>query len=234
MTLSENFYKAFLFLVSADSELYNIIFLSLFISGLATFFATTIALPFGVWLAITKFPMRGVLVSLLNSLTGLPPVVLGLSVYLLLSRAGPLGSFGILYTPTAMILTQIILVFPIIAATIRIVAEERYTHVSPYYSMLNIPKYKVVISMLYDLRFMIFSSIMVGLGRALSEVGAMLIVGGNIDGHTRIMTTAISLETGRGNLSFALAIGAVLLSIIIIINSLSAYTNTLARKYYGL
>lgn len=232
-SLANDFENAFILLVTFNAKLYAIIGLSLFVSCTATLLATWMALPFGIWLAIQKFPLRNLCLSILNGLTGLPPVALGLAMYILLSRAGPMGRFGILYTPLAMVVTQCILVFPIIAAQVRNISEEHYKLITPYYKMLKLTKWQITFSILFEIRFFVFTAIMAGLGRALSEVGAMLIVGGNIQGYTRIMTTAISLETSKGALEFALALGIILLLIIFAINICTTYINAYTKKYYG-
>ena len=233
MNLSEQFITALYLLISFDTDLYRIIFLSLYISIFATVLSSIISLPLGVFIAVSQYKYKNLTISILNAFTGLPPVVVGLTGYLLFSRIGPLGNLGILYTPTAMILTQTILIVPIITAHIRTIAQDKYSTLQPYYNMVGANKFQIVKSLVWEIRFLMFTAIFAGLGRGLSEVGAMLIVGGNISGHTRIMTTAITLETGKGNLAFALALGCVLLSIILLLSFVATSINSYGEKRYN-
>jgi len=234
MDLSQQLLIAMNLLFNFDENLYEIINMSLYVSVSATIIASILALPLGILIGISNFPFKNTIIAVLNGLMGFPPVVLGLFGYLLFSRIGPLGDLGILYTPTVMILTQTFLILPIITAHIRTISQSTFETSKIYYYMIGATKIQTITSLLWEIRFIVFTAIMAGLGRALSEVGAMLIVGGNINGHTRIMTTAISLETGKGNLGFALALGIVLLSIILFISFVMTMINHYGeRKYYA-
>ncbi len=223
--MNNDFIQALNLLINLDENLYEIINTSLFISLSATAIASILAIAIAGFLATSKFFLRRNIIAILNALTGIPPVVLGLAVYLLLSRSGPFGAYGILFTKNAMIVTQTFLVLPIIASSVQVVASLKYNSLEPYFKMLKVTKINVVLSVMYEIRFSILTAVMFGLARALSEVGAMLIVGGNIFGETRIMTTAISLETSKGNLGFALALGFILIVIILAINLTSSAVN---------
>ncbi|MGB1360717.1 MAG: ABC transporter permease [Alphaproteobacteria bacterium] len=233
MNLAEQFTVAFQLLSNFDNNIYSIIGLSLYISISATILASIFSLPLGVLIGITNFPFRNTVISILNGLMGMPPVVLGLIGYITFSRVGPLGHLGILYTPTSMIIVQSILILPIITAHIRAISQIQYEKSYMYYNMINASKYQTITSLIFEIRFVIFTAIMAGLGRALSEVGAMLIVGGNINGYTRIMTTSIALETGKGNLGFALALGIVLLAIIMLLNHITTMINHYRQVKYN-
>jgi tungstate transport system permease protein len=182
--------------------------------------AAVIALPLGTWLAITRFPGRKLSILVLNALMGMPPVVVGLIVYLMLSRSGPLGWMQLLYTPTAMIVAQVILITPIIAALSNQVIENLHQEYRDTFHSLGITGRRAIVAYLVDARYALTTCILAGFGRAIAEVGAVIIVGGNIDHLTRVMTTAIALETSRGNLTLALALGAVLLALSLLVNAL--------------
>ena len=192
--------------------------------------ACTIGLPIGASLAVSRFPLRNLLVAISNALMALPPVVVGLLVYLYLSRSGPLGWLGILYTPAAMIIAQIILVTPIIISLSCQIIEDLHEDYKEYFSSLVIPPQKAIQAYIYDARYSLITVVLAGFGRAISEVGAVIIVGGNIDHLTRIMTTAISLETSKGNLPLALALGIILLTIALSINFLATFIKHSAKK----
>lgn len=218
-------------MVDRDPALVQIVGLSLYVSLSATFLAAVIGIPLGAALAIWSFPLRGVLVVLATSLMALPPVVVGLSVYLLLSRAGPLGSFGLLFTPGAMIIAQTVLIAPIILALTR----EAVLPLAREYAALLLsvdagPGLKLS-TLVWDARYGVMTAILAGFGRALAEVGAVLIVGGNINGLTRVMTTTIALETSKGNLELALALGIILLLIAVSINALIHGIARFGRRY---
>ena len=207
-------------ILSLENALINIIFLTLKISISSVIIASLIALPIGSLIAISNFRSKKIIVIILNALMGLPPVVVGLIIYLLFSRAGPLGELGILFTPEIMILAQTILVLPIICALTRQIIEDIWQEYQEQLISLGIKKYQATLTLLWDARFSLITVLLAGLGRALSEVGAVLIVGGNIDGVTRVMTTAITLETSKGDLSLALNLGLILIFLIIVLNAI--------------
>ncbi|MEL6678010.1 MAG: ABC transporter permease [Pseudomonadota bacterium] len=203
-----------------DAELWAVILLSLEVSLIATAIAGLIGLPLGAVLAVGRFPGRQGLIVLLNALMGLPPVVVGLSVYLLLSQAGPLAPLRLLYTPTAMIIAQTLLVTPIIAAITRQVIETLHEEYAEQLRSFGIGRVAAVPTLLWDARFNLLTALLAGFGRAIAEVGAVIIVGGNIAHHTRVMTTAIALETSKGNLELAMALGTVLVILAILVNAM--------------
>ena len=203
-----------------ENELLNIIYLTLKVSISSVIIASFIALPFGSLIAISNFRNKKVIIVVLNALMGLPPVVVGLVIYLLFSRAGPLGELGILFTPEIMILAQTILVLPIICALTRQIIEDMWQEYEEQLISLGVKKFQATLTLLWDARFSLITVLLAGLGRALSEVGAVLIVGGNIDGVTRVMTTAITLETSKGDLSLALNLGLILIFIIFVLNAI--------------
>ena len=204
---------------SGDPGLWRIVSLSIVVSFSAVLIAASIGFPLGAALALGRFPGRDALVVVFNAAMGLPPVVVGLAVYLLLSRSGPLGSFGILFTPKAMVIAQAILVFPIVAALSRQVIEDLWAEYSEQLRSLGSGRAASVGTLLWDGRFSLVTVLLAGFGRAAAEVGAIMIVGGNIDGFTRTMTTAIALETSKGDLPLALALGMVLLTLVVIVNA---------------
>jgi tungstate transport system permease protein len=184
----------------------------------AAMLAACIGLPFGALLALARFPGRIVLIVITNAFMGLPPVVVGLAVYLLLSRSGPLGSFGILFTPQAMIIAQTLLVLPIIAALTRQTIEDLWAEYRDELTAMRVGPLRRIATLLWDARFSLVTAFLAGFGRAAAEVGTVMIVGGNIDGFTRTMTTAIALETSKGNLPLAIGLGVVLIALILIVN----------------
>ena len=204
--------------VSADSVLLEIIGLSLRVSLTAVFIACVIGLPIGAALAIGRFPARGLVIVTVNALMGLPPVVVGLVVYMTISNAGPLGWLQLLYTPTAMIIAQTILITPIVIALSREVLEQLYIEYNELFRSMSVSRIMTVRALLWDARFSLMTVALAGVGRAVAEVGAVIIVGGNINHLTRVMTTAIALETSKGDLALALALGIVLLIIALSIN----------------
>ena len=225
---------AFRLLVSADATLAEIVALSLQVSLTAVFVACLIGLPLGASLAVFRFPGRGVAVVTVNALMGLPPVVVGLLVYLALSNAGPLGVLQLLYTPTAMIVAQTILVAPIVAALARQTVEDLHREYDEQLRSLDVGRRRTVATLLWDGRFALLTVALAGFGRAIAEVGAVIIVGGNIDHMTRVMTTAIALETSKGDLGLALALGFILLAIAIAVNAgVSALRGTARATAYG-
>ena len=226
--------QAFDLILSLDDDLFEIIGLSLQVSLVSLLIACVIALPLGTLLAIQQFTGRGILITLINALMGMPPVVVGLLVYLMLSRAGPLGILGWLYTPTAMIIAQVVLITPIITALCIQVIEAMHHEYRDLFRSLGVRGWRAIFAYLVDARFALSTTVLAGFGRAISEVGAVMIVGGNIDHLTRVMTTSIALETSRGNLELALGLGMVLLSISLIVNALASVVKTYAQRHqYG-
>lgn len=217
--------------LSADAELGHIVGLSLRVSLTATLIASLFAIPLGAALAIWNFRFRQILIVISTSLMALPPVVVGLIVYLLLSRAGPLGSYGILFTPAAMIIAQSVLIFPIVLALTREAILPLNRDYENLLNALNVSPIQRLQTLIWDARFAIVTALLAGFGRALAEVGAVIIVGGNIAGFTRVMTTTIALETSKGNLQLALALGIILLSIAFAINILIHWIGSFGRKY---
>ncbi len=218
-SIIESFSKALYLILNLDRELLGIIVLSLRVSGTALLAATLIGLPFSALLGFKKFPLRGFVISMLNTFMGLPPVVVGLFVYLLLSRSGPLGSLSLLYTPSAMIVAQTILSFPIVTS----LSHSAIVSVDPIIRQASITlgatPFQASLNIVSEARYGIITAVMAGFGRVMAEVGAILIVGGNIAGYTRVMTTTIALETDKGNFELALALGIILLSISLLIYS---------------
>jgi tungstate transport system permease protein len=206
-------------IMTGDPALLAIVGLSLAVSLSALVLATLIGMPLGAMLALVQFPGRNVLVVLLNALMGLPPVVVGLAVYLLLSRSGPLGSFGLLFTPTAMVIAQTIIIIPIIAAPTRQTIEDLWHEYRDELTAMDVGPIGRMLTLLWDGRVSLFTAGLAGFGRAAAEVGAVMIVGGNIEGFTRTMTTAVVLETSKGNLQLAMGLGVILVAIVIAINA---------------
>jgi tungstate transport system permease protein len=217
----------------ADPALIAIVRLSLIVSLSAVFMAAVIGIPLGALIALTHFRGRDGAIVILNALMGLPPVVVGLVVYLLLSRSGPLGSFGILFTPTAMIIAQTILVMPIIAALARQTIEDLWIEYQHEFAGMNVGPLRRVLTLIGDARFSLVTALLAGFGRAAAEVGAVIIVGGNIDGFTRTMTTAIALETSKGDLPLAIGLGMVLIGLVILVNALAWGVRRAGERYAG-
>jgi tungstate transport system permease protein len=211
--------NAWQLIVSGDATLFAIVKLSLAVSLSAVALAAVVGLPLGALLALMRFPGRGAIVVLVNAFMGLPPVVVGLAVYLLLSRSGPLGNLGILFTPTAMIIAQALLIVPIIAALTRQTIEDLWIEYRDELSAMDVGPLGRVTTLLWDARFSLLTALLAGFGRAAAEVGAVMVVGGNIEGFTRTMTTAIALETSKGNLPLALGLGVILVVIVLAINA---------------
>jgi tungstate transport system permease protein len=220
-------------IASGDPTLAGIVLLSLKVSLSAVFFATVLALPLGAAIAVSRFPGRKALVILLNALMGLPPVVVGLVVYLLLSRAGPLGSFGLLFTPKAMVVAQTILILPIIAALCRQAVEDAWVEYEEQLRSLGAKGMRAALTIVWDIRYSLLTAVLAGLGRASAEVGAVIIVGGNIDGVTRVMTTTIALETSKGDLPLALSLGLVLILLVLLLNAGAYLIKEAAQRRYG-
>ena len=220
-------------IASGDRALGGIVLLSLEVSLSAVALATLFALPLGAALAVGRFPGRKAIVVMLNALMGLPPVVAGLVVYLMLSRAGPLGSLGLLFTPPAMVVAQAILVLPIIAALCRQAVEDAWIEYEEQLRSLGANGLRAALTLVWDIRFSLVTAILAGLGRASAEVGAVMIVGGNIDGVTRVMTTTIALETSKGDLPLALSLGLVLIALVLAINALAFWVKEAAERRHG-
>lgn len=220
-------------ILRADSALLETIRLSLAVSVGATLLAGLVAIPVGALLALNAFPGRSAIVVVLNSLMGLPPVVVGLGVYLLLSRSGPLGEFGLLFTPQAMLLAQAVLVTPIIAALVRQTIEDLWVEYRDEFTAAEIRPAARIAALVWDGRFSLVTALLAGFGRAIAEVGAVIIVGGNIEGFTRTMTTTIALETSKGDLERAIALGIVLIAMVIAVNLVVWSTRRLAQRYSG-
>ncbi len=231
--LWQAFWSALRLLASGDPTLTGIVLLSLAVSLSAVALATLLGLPLGAALAVGRFPGRRALVVLLNALMGLPPVVVGLFVYLLLSRAGPLGELGLLFTPPAMVIAQTILVLPIIAALCRQAVEDAWAEYEEQLRSLGASRLAAALTLVWDIRFSLVTAVLAGLGRASAEVGAVMIVGGNIDGVTRVMTTTIALETSKGDLPLALALGMLLIALVIALNAAAAYVKGAAQRRHG-
>ena len=227
---SESFAAAFDLVVLADKDLIEILYLSIHVSLLSLALSCLLGLPVGAILAIRQFPMRNLLVATFNAMMGLPPVVVGLLVYLHLSRSGPFGWLGLLYTPQAMIIAQMILITPIIVALSCQVLEDLNEDYKDFFNSLVVPKRTALIAYIIDARYSLLTVILAGFGRAISEVGAVIIVGGNIDHLTRVMTTAIALETSKGELELALALGFILLTISLAINFFAQWLKASAKR----
>lgn len=231
---AEAFRLAFDLVLSGDPDLLEIVVLSLRVSLTAMAVSCLIGLPIGAAIGMSRFRGRSAVIILLNSLMGLPPVVVGLCVYLMLSRAGPLGVFGLLYSPAAMIIAQSVLITPIIAALSRQVVEDLHNEYAEQFRSLCVPAGTAIGALLWDARYSLLTVALAGFGRAVAEVGAVIIVGGNIDHLTRVMTTAIALETSKGDLALALALGMVLLTIALAVNAgVMGMRMTAARYAYA-
>ncbi|HXV10532.1 MAG TPA: ABC transporter permease [Burkholderiales bacterium] len=216
-----------------DATLVEIVVLSLQVSLTAVLIASVLGLPLGAAIAVGRFPGRKTLIVVLNALMGLPPVVVGLVVYLLLSRAGPLGELGILFTPTAMVIAQTILIAPIVAALSRQVIEDAWLDLQEQLRSLGAGLLRSSLTLLWDTRFSLVTIVLAGFGRAAAEVGAVMIVGGNIDGVTRVMTTAIALETSKGDLPLALGLGIILITLVLVLNAGAYIVKDAAQRRYG-
>jgi len=220
-------------ILTGDPALISIVRLSLAVSLAAVGFASAIGMPMGAFLALTRFPGRAIFVVLLNAMMGLPPVVVGLVLYLLLSRAGPLGELGILFTPTAMVIAQTVLIVPIIAALTRQTVEDLWVEYHDELKAMNVGAVGRMTTLLWDARFSLITAVLAGFGRAAAEVGAVIIVGGNIDGFTRMMTTAVALETSKGNLPLAMGLGMILIIIVLAINAAAWGTRAWSERLMG-
>jgi tungstate transport system permease protein len=218
---------------SGDPAVLHIVALSLRISLTAVALAALVGLPLGALLAVARFPGRRVVIVVLNALMGLPPVVAGLLIYLLLSRSGPLGELGLLFTPAAMVIAQAVLITPILAALARQVLEGLWEEYAEQLRSFGAGPWRAVPTLLWDGRFALLTVLLAGFGRASAEVGAVIIVGGNIEGFTRVMTTAIALETSKGDLPLALALGMVLMAIVLAVNAAAQAARDAAARWAG-
>ena len=216
-----------------DPKLGEIVLVSLQVSFSSVAVASVFALPVGATVAVAGFPGKRAVVTTLNALLGLPAVVVGLAVYLLLSRSGPLGQFGILFTPSAMVVAQAILVFPLLAALTRQVVADAWGESREQLVSLGAGAWTSALALLVDVRYTLFTIVLAGFGRAIAEVGAVMIVGGNIDGVTRVMTTAIALETSKGDLPLAVGLGIVLLAIVFALNIVATAVKDAAQRRHG-
>ena len=230
---SDAFGAAMGLVLGFDADLAEIVGLSLRVSFLAVAIATAVGLPVGAAIALYRFPGRAALLVAMNALMGLPPVVVGLIVYLTLSRAGPLGVFGLLFTPAAMIFAQMLLVTPIIAALTRQVIEDLWVEYEEQLRSLGAGPGRAVPALLWDGRYSLLTAVLAGFGRASAEVGAVMIVGGNIDHVTRVMTTAIALEVSKGDLALALGLGIVLMALSLGVNGAAFALKEAAERRLG-
>ena len=220
-------------LLSGDPALLAIVRLSLIVSLSAVVFGGLIGVPFGAAVALIRFPGREVVIVILNALMGLPPVVVGLAIYLLLSRSGPLGSWGLLFTPQAMIVAQTVLIAPIIAALTRQTVEDLWSEYREELAAMDVGPFGRIATLIWDGRLSLVTALLAGFGRAAAEVGAVLIVGGNIDGFTRTMTTAIALETSKGDLPLAIGLGLVLIAIVVVVNAAAWGLRRAGERFAG-
>jgi tungstate transport system permease protein len=232
-TLSLAFSEAIAMVVTLDPKLGEIVLLSLRVSVSSVALAGVFALPVGAAVAVADFPGKRGVVTTLNALLGLPAVVVGLAIYLLLSRSGPLGAFGILFTPSAMVIAQAVLVFPLLAALTRQVVADAWGESREQLVSLGAGTWTSAFALLVDVRYTLVTIVLAGFGRAIAEVGAVMIVGGNIDGVTRVMTTAIALETSKGDLPLAVGLGIVLLAIVFALNIAATAIKDAAQRHHG-
>jgi tungstate transport system permease protein len=231
--ISHGLIQAIALVRQLDPNVLAITRLSLQVSATAVLLASLLALPLGAWLAVSRFRGRGIVLSIVNGLMGLPAVVVGLLVYLLLSRSGPMGSFGWLFTPAGMVCAQFLLILPLLCALSQQVAADAWEEYREQMRSLRASTWQSVWTLILDLRLSLLTVVMAGFGRAIAEVGAVMIVGGNIDGVTRLMTTAIALETSKGDLPLALALGFILVILVILVNGLAHGFKTLAERRHG-
>lgn len=220
-------------LLQGDATLRDIALLSLRVSASATLVAALIGLPLGAWVALSTTRLRGSFAVLLNASMGLPPVVVGLVVYLLLSRSGPLGALGWLFTPTGMIFAQTLLITPIIAALARQTIEDAHVGLAEWFTSLALTRWQRVRALLFEARFSLAVALLAGFGRAIAEVGAVMMVGGNIAGHTRVMTTTIALETSKGDLPLALALGVLLVALVLLVNGFAQALKAWMERHHA-
>jgi tungstate transport system permease protein len=231
--ITQSFAAAFGLILGGDPAFLAIVGLSLTVTLSAVSVAAVIGLPLGALLALARFPGRGAVIVLVNALMGLPPVVAGLLVFLLLSRSGPLGPLGLLFTPTAMVVAQALLVLPIVIAITRQLTEDLHAEYREHLASIGLTGFRAIPTLLWDGRFALATAILAGFGRASAEVGAVLIVGGNIAGYTRTMTTAIALETSKGDLPLALGLGIVLILLTLAINAVTYGASRVGARFAG-
>ena len=231
--MTQTLHETFARLWTLDRDVIAIAWLSLRVSLTAVGIGLVLGIPVGALVAVARFPGRDALVAGLNAFMGLPPVIVGLVLYLLLSRSGPLGPLGLLFTPGAMVAAQAVLATPLVAALSRQVVADAEAHLGEQLRSLRLSAPRQALVLIYDVRFSLVTAALAAFGRAISEIGAVLVVGGNIDGHTRTMTTAISLETQKGDLSLALALGLVLMGLVITVNAAAALLRGHAARAYG-
>jgi tungstate transport system permease protein len=230
--IGESIVEATRLVASADSQLIEIATLSLRVSATATLIAALIALPIAAWVAQTRSRVRTPVVIFLNACMGLPPVIVGLVIYVLLSRTGPLGGLGWLFTPSGMIVAQTVLIAPIVAALARQTLEDAQLEYGDLLTSLGLTRWQSLLTLLFEARLSLLVLLLAGFGRAIAEVGAVMMVGGNIAGHTRVMTTAIALETSKGELALALALGIILLAMVLIISAAAQWAKSwIGRRY---
>ncbi len=233
MTVADAFREAAGLMIDLDPRFVGIVALSLRVTLTAVLAAAVIGLPLGALLGMSRFRGRSAVIVLVNALMGLPPVVAGLMIFLLLSRSGPLGSWGMLFTPSAMIAAQTLLVLPIVIALTRQTVEDLWGEYREHLTSIGLTGLRAVPTLLWDARFALATALLAGFGRASAEVGAVLIVGGNIAGYTRTMTTAIALETSKGDLALALGLGLVLVCLTLIVNAAAYGASRLGARYAG-
>jgi len=233
MDVTTAFSEALGLIFGADPKFLAIVGLSLRVTLTAVLLAAMVGLPLGAWLAVSRFPGRNLVIIFINGMMGLPPVVAGLMVFLLLSRSGPLGNWGLLFTPTAMVIAQTLLVLPIVIALTRGTTEELWREYREHLASLGVSGLRAVPTLLWDGRFALATGLLAGFGRASAEVGAVLIVGGNIANYTRTMTTTIALETSKGDLPLALGLGIVLMGLTFLINGLAFGASRIGQRFAG-
>jgi tungstate transport system permease protein len=233
MDASSAFASAFGLILGLDPQFLQIVALSLRVTLSAVLLAALIGMPLGALLAVSRFPGRSVIIVIINALMGLPPVVAGLMIFLLLSRSGPLGDLGLLFTPSAMIIAQTLLVLPIVIALTRGTVEELWGEYREHLTSLDLTGFRAVPTLLWDGRFALATGLLAGFGRASAEVGAVLIVGGNIANYTRTMTTAVALETSKGDLPLALGLGIVLMTLTLLINAAAYGASRIGARFAG-
>ncbi|WP_375410719.1 ABC transporter permease [uncultured Methylobacterium sp.] len=229
----QTFTEALTLLGTLDRDVVAIAALSLRVSASAVVLAALVGIPLGALVALVDWPGRQVVVTLLNAAMGLPPVIIGLVLYLMLSRSGPFGFLGLLFSPTAMIAAQAVLVTPLVAALARQTIADADAMLGEQLRSLRLSLWRRILVLIYDVRFSLVTIVLAAFGRAVSEIGAVLVVGGNIAGHTRTMTTAISLETQKGDLPLALAFGLVLMGLVLAVNAGAALLRSYALRAYG-
>ena len=233
MDLADAFGAAAALILGADAAFLSIVGLSLTVTLCAVLAASLLGLPLGALLALARFPGRSAVIVVVNGLMGLPPVVAGLLVFLLLSRSGPLGTLGLLFSPTAMVIAQTLLVLPIIVAITRQLTEDLYGEYREHLASVGLSGVRAIPTLLWDGRFALTTAVLAGFGRASAEVGAVLIVGGNIAGYTRTMTTSIALETSKGDLPLALGLGIVLILLTLLINAFTYGASRFGARFAG-